>query len=113
MSNVNCSDCGCELPDVNSGPCPNCGSINKTVQLQAHSQAGATASAKTFALKAVTEMKGNWKLICMLVVVNFISVVSAYFLSGFKSVIVNLVLIIASTIVGYLAITRVTTITPL
>jgi hypothetical protein len=34
MSNVNCSDCGNQLPDVKSGPCPKCGSINKTVQLQ-------------------------------------------------------------------------------
>jgi uncharacterized Zn finger protein (UPF0148 family) len=65
MSNVNCSDCGCELPDVNSGPCPNCGSTAKTVQVQAHSQGMATASAKTSLRKTVTAVKHDWKLICI------------------------------------------------
>jgi hypothetical protein len=111
MSNVNCSACGCELPGVDSGPCPKCGGMAKTVQLEARGQMMTSGSLKVSLRKIEMAVKKDWKLICILIVMQLIAVGLAYFLSGVASVIASVVVIIVTTIVGYFAITRVFTIT--
>ena len=113
MSKVNCSVCGCEL-GVDSGPCPKCGGTAKTVQLEAHSQATASGSSTVSLRKIEMAVKKDWKLICILIVMNLISVGLPYLLPpGLPSLIATVVITVASTILGYFAITKVVTITPL
>jgi hypothetical protein len=79
--------------------------FNKIVQAEGHSQGAATVSAKGSWIKAVTTAKINWTLICILLVLNFVSF--ACLLTSLESVI----LIGVSSFVGYFAITRVIEIT--
>jgi hypothetical protein len=58
-----------------------------------------------------TEVRKNWRLIIILVACDVISVIPAYFLSGWASVGITVFFIILSTVLGYYAITRVITIT--
>ena len=60
--------------------------------------------------KIKQEVKKNWPLLVILVLCDVISVVPAYFLSGWASVIVTVFFIILSTVLGYYAITKVITI---
>jgi hypothetical protein len=57
------------------------------------------------------EIRKNWRLIVVLIACNLISMIPAYFLSGWASVAATLFFIIVSTVLGYYAITRVITIT--
>jgi hypothetical protein len=61
--------------------------------------------------KIETEIKKNWVLLVILVLCDVVSVVPAYFLSGWASVAVTVLFILFSTVIGYYAITRVITIT--
>jgi hypothetical protein len=69
------------------------------------------ASASLTLRKVEEEMKKNWPLVILLLLGNFISIVPAYFLSGWWSVAATLFFILFSTGLGYFAITRVITIT--
>jgi len=61
--------------------------------------------------KMEMEIKKNWPLVVILVLCDVVSVVPAYFLSGWASVAVTVFFIVLSTVLGYYAITRVVTIT--
>lgn len=61
--------------------------------------------------KIETEIKKNWVLLVILVLCDVVSVVPAYFLSGWASVAVTVLFILFSTVIGYYAITQVITIT--
>jgi hypothetical protein len=58
-----------------------------------------------------TEIEKNWLLVVILVLCDVVSVVPAYFLSGWASVALTVFFIVLSTAFGYFAITRVVTIT--
>jgi len=100
---VTCTNCGHHLRDENETPCPNC------MEATAHSMLSARVSMTI--RKIETEIKKNWVLLVILVLCDVVSVVPAYFLSGWASVAVTVLFILFSTVIGYYAITRVITIT--
>ena len=108
---VTCTNCGHKLRDENEKPCPNCGDNRRTVHMAARTQIGLSARVSMTIRKLETEIRKNWPLLVVLVGCDVVSVVPAYFLSGWASVAVTVFFIILSTVLGYFAITRVVTIT--
>ncbi len=108
---VTCTNCGHSLRDVNETPCPNCGDTRKTTHMSANIQVTSSVKVSTTLRKLEIEIKKNWPLIVVLVVCDLLSVIPAYYLSGWASVAVTVFFIILSTVLGYYAITRVITIT--
>ncbi len=105
-----CDRCGQLLIDVDA-KCPNCGDAPKTVHMEARTQVSAAANARMTRRKFEQELKKNWSLIVVLVALDLFSMIPAYFLSGWQSVVVSLLFVVLSTAIGYYAITRVITIT--
>ena len=108
---VTCTNCGHQLRDENETPCPNCGDSRRTVHMTASMQIGLSARLSMTIRKMEMEIKKNWPLVVILVLCDVVSVVPAYFLSGWASVAVTVFFIVLSTVLGYYAITRVVTIT--
>jgi hypothetical protein len=108
---VHCTNCGQELPSVEAGPCPKCGAITKTVQLEARGHAQATASAQGSWRRVEEVLERNWLAMSILFCLILISAIPAYFLSGWWSVSVTLALAAISSVVGVFAVTKVRNIT--
>jgi uncharacterized membrane protein YvbJ len=108
---VTCTNCGHALRDENETPCPNCGDIRRTVHMAVSTQIGLTARISVTIRRVETEIKKNWLLVIVLVLCDVVSIIPAYFLSGWTSVTATVFFIILSTVLGYYAITRVITIT--
>jgi hypothetical protein len=108
---VTCSHCGHPLRDADETPCPNCGHTERTVHLEAHAQVKTSARVSMTIQRLEEEVRKNWPLIITLVACDLISVIPAYFLSGWASVAITVLFIILSTALGFYAITRVITIT--
>ena len=56
---VQCTACGCPLPSVDAGPCPQCGSTAKTVSAagSAHGQSSARGVMEAVVVATVTELR--------------------------------------------------------
>jgi uncharacterized membrane protein YvbJ len=108
---VTCTNCGHHLRDENETPCPNCGDPRRTVHMEATAHSVLSARVSMTIRKLETEIKKNWVLLVILILCDVVSVVPAYFLSGWASVAVTVLFILFSTVIGYYAITRVITIT--
>jgi hypothetical protein len=109
-SPATCDRCGHELADVHQ-VCPNCGPASRTVHMEATAYARAVASVRMTTRKLERELKKNWPLILLLICIDLFSMIPAYFLSGWLSVVASLFFVLLSTAIGYYAITRVITIT--
>jgi predicted RNA-binding Zn-ribbon protein involved in translation (DUF1610 family) len=110
MALAHCSNCGHEVDDLVRAPCPRCGDTRITVS--AVGNINACIGDCTWELAASRRgIKKNRPFIAVLALGDLISTIPAYFLSGWASVAVTLLFIVASTVVGYYAITRVVRIT--
>ena len=108
---IHCGDCGHELSASAGVPCPECGSMNVTVAPRP-GHISFVGHAPTVTMDSVKkELQKNWGLLVILIGCDVVSTVPAYFLSGWASVVVTVFFIFLSTFLGYLAITRVITIT--
>lgn len=108
---MHCLDCGHELPASAGVPCSECGSTNVTVAPRP-GQLSFVGHAPTITMDSIKkELQKNWGLLVILIACDAISTIPAYFLSGWASVAVTVFFIFLSTFLGYLAITRVITIT--
>jgi hypothetical protein len=96
---------------MNETPCARCGDTRRTVHMEARSQITSSMQLSTTLRRLEVEVKKNWRLIAVLIICDIVSIVPAYFLSGWASVAVTVFFIILSTVLGYYAITRVITIT--
>jgi len=108
---VTCTKCGYQLKDENETPCPECGDSRRTVHMSARMQSTSSARVSTTVRRIEEEIRKNWPLLTVLIACDVLSVVPAYFLSGWASVAITVFFIALSTVLGYYAITRVITIT--
>lgn len=79
--------------------------------MAASTQIGLTARISMTIQRLETEIRKNWLLVVVLVLCDVVSIIPAYFLSGWASVAATVFFIMLSTVLGYYAITRVVTIT--
>jgi phage FluMu protein Com len=85
---VRCSNCGAQLANVDIQSCPKCGSTNKTVSLEGRVLSQSKLSANISWQRIEKSVEKNWPLAALLVVLNLVSMIPAYFLSGWSSVLV-------------------------
>jgi len=111
MRYTTCTNCGKSLEEGET-PCSKCGDPRRTVHLEdVQIVSKATVSLELTIKNTIVEMQRNWPLLVVLIGCNLFSMVPAYFLSGWWSVFVSFSFVLASSIVGYYAITRVVTVT--
>ena len=105
-TSMRCADCGEELEWNSEEPCPNCGSIYKTVEMKIVLPP-LVESAKIS--ETSTEEKGrdiNWPLLILALIITFCSPFLGLFVSWFDGVIIGLIIGACTFYMGYKAITK-------
>jgi hypothetical protein len=107
---VHCTQ-GHRLKDVYDLPCPTCGCQEAIVSMAARGQGTSGGRGALSGHATIEEMRKNWPLIGLLLIVTFVSgVVPCYlsdYLSGWRCVAVSWAFSIISACVGYCALTRI------
>jgi uncharacterized membrane protein YvbJ len=107
---VFCGNCGHELAE-NERPCSKCGDTRRVHHVTSTMHVNSKVTVTTTVQKIRREIVKNWSLIVVLVMCDLISIIPAYFWSGWPSVGATVFFILLSTGLGYFAITRMVTIT--
>jgi ribosomal protein L32 len=95
-----CQNCGEPLARHHVGPCPRCGSRHKRYYVHLETTVETRASLRSKSMVERISNEWSWFWICVLIVMDIAGLVAAYFLSGWFSVGITVLLDLVSCAVG-------------
>lgn len=104
--------CGYQLQDTLETPCPKCGGIERRVEMAARGTGMAKGSARMTRRKMDVEIKKNWPVLVVLFICNLVSLIPSAS-GGLGGILLSLFFIVVSSVLGYVGLTKVITITTL